>query len=73
MGLNHKIFYSKVLLFGEYTVTIGSGSIAMPYLQRSGYWDFDRRTIGSSTGLELLLKYLEDDKELSTMYLQVMV
>jgi mevalonate kinase len=57
-----------VLLFGEYTVTIGSGAIAMPYLQRSGYWDFDRGTIGSSTGLELLLKYLEDDKELSTMY-----
>ncbi len=68
MGLNHKLFYSKLLLFGEYTVTVGSGAIAMPYSRRSGYWQYNIQSLNSSESLRGLLKYLEEHKELSKLY-----
>ncbi|MEZ4910610.1 MAG: hypothetical protein R2774_07080 [Saprospiraceae bacterium] len=34
-----KIFPSKLLLFGEYTVTLGSDAIAMPFHNFEGHWE----------------------------------
>jgi len=35
-------FPSKILLFGEYTVTIGGNAIAVPFEKYSGSWQFDK-------------------------------
>ncbi len=39
---SQKYFSSKILLFGEYTVTIGSNALAIPFKRFSGYWKFDK-------------------------------
>jgi mevalonate kinase len=39
--LKQKRFYSKVLLFGEHTVNIGSQALAMPLDTFGGAWSFD--------------------------------
>lgn len=35
----NRVFPSKILLFGEYTVGQGSGALAIPHSRFSGYWD----------------------------------
>ncbi len=39
-GLNHKKFFAKLLLFGEYTVVKGSNALAAPFSMFSGSWKF---------------------------------
>lgn len=36
--MTKKFFPSKILLFGEYTVTHGSGALAIPFFGKSAYW-----------------------------------
>ena len=38
-------YYSKVLLFGEHTVMMGSGALAMPYQRYHGRWNTKETTI----------------------------
>jgi mevalonate kinase len=49
-------YYSKILLFGEYTTVIGSKALAMPYKRFSGEWSFKEN---NETQSELLLKFLD--------------
>lgn len=40
MSTNNKSFFSKILLTGEYTVTMGGQAIAIPYSKYKGSFDF---------------------------------
>lgn len=68
MRINHKIFFSKLLLFGEYTVTVGSGALALPYTKLGGYWDFGTKNTSSDYGLSILLEYLSSKSDLAYLY-----
>ncbi len=47
-------FYSKILLFGEYTVTLGSGALAIPYDGFRGHFSFNTENKIVDTGLHLI-------------------
>mgnify|MGYP000150314208 CR=1 FL=1 len=49
-------FYSKLLLFGEYTIIKGSSALAIPYERYSGSWTFDGKNSFSN---EILKKWCE--------------
>ncbi len=49
-------FYSKLLLFGEYTIIKGSSALAIPYERYSGSWTFDGK---NSLSNEILKKWCE--------------
>lgn len=40
--LKNRKYYSKILLFGEYTTVIGSKALAIPYHHFSGEWSFEK-------------------------------
>jgi len=64
----NKIFYSKLLLYGEYTVTIGSGALALPYLGYSGSWTYNNSHNQKEDGLQRLAAYLESDPYFQSIY-----
>lgn len=39
----NRIYPSKVLLFGEYTVLLGSDALAMPFNRYSGHWEMGKQ------------------------------
>lgn len=51
-----KTFYSKILLFGEYTVIDGSAAVAVPYNKYGGSWSQTPNL--NENGIEKLKKYL---------------
>ncbi len=63
-----KKYYSKVLLFGEYTVTQGSGALAMPYSGHWGCWDFDFGNTSEQKGLQILFEHLSMSVKLKSLY-----
>lgn len=64
----NKKYYSKLLLYGEYTVTLGSGALALPYLGYAGSWDFNDAIGADVEGLHRLAAYLKNDGDLNNMY-----
>lgn len=68
MTTNHKKYHSKLLLFGEYTVTLGSGALAIPYEKYSGCWDFGNGHEQSKQGLRKLAEYVGQNHELAVKY-----
>ncbi|MBK9733664.1 MAG: hypothetical protein IPO92_01335 [Saprospiraceae bacterium] len=60
-----KRYYAKLLLFGEYTVTLGSGALSIPYTKYSGSWSYSKKTIPSRDGLLKLYNYLASQHHLS--------
>lgn len=63
MDQNRNFFYSKVLLFGEYTVTNGSEALAMPLDRYGGHWSYTIETNESKTGLSKLFDFLSKDDQ----------
>ncbi|MBK7808531.1 MAG: mevalonate kinase [Saprospiraceae bacterium] len=64
----HKKYNAKILLFGEYTVTLGSGALAIPYDEYSGYWDFGAGHESSKHGLRKLAEFVSHSPELNAKY-----
>ena len=64
----HKKYNAKILLFGEYTVTLGSGALAIPYDEYSGYWDFGAGHESSKHGLRKLAEFVAHSPELNAKY-----
>jgi mevalonate kinase len=64
----NKKYNAKILLFGEYTVTLGSGALAMPYDEYCGHWDFGLGHESSKQGLRKLAEYVDHSPELNTKY-----
>lgn len=60
-----KKYYSKVLLFGEHTVNLGSQGLAMPLHQFEGYWSnsMDQSKQYNLLDFALFLKHLQDKNE----------
>lgn len=61
-----KYFYSKLLLYGEYTVTLGSGALALPFPGYAGSWVFNNPM--EADGLHRLASFLAKDHDLSNIY-----
>lgn len=61
MTENQKYFYSKILLFGEYTVTVGSGALAVPLHIYKGRWQNDNNTQKVNPGLHHLLYHIKNN------------
>lgn len=51
-------FYSKLLLFGEYTIIKGSSALAVPYEKYSGRWAFDGKNSFSNQVLQEWCEFL---------------
>lgn len=49
---------AKLLLFGEYTVTLGSSALAVPIRSCAAHWTHDSSNKTSAEGLRLLYQYL---------------
>jgi mevalonate kinase len=64
----HKKYNAKILLFGEYTVTLGSGALAIPYGKCSGYWDYGTGHESSKQGLRKLAAFVAQSPELNAKY-----
>lgn len=64
----NKKYNAKILLFGEYTVTLGSGALAIPYDEYKGHWDFGVGHDASKQGLRKLAEYVDHSPELSNKY-----
>jgi len=62
------MYNAKILLFGEYTVTLGSGALAIPYDEYSGYWDFGAGHESSKHGLRKLAEFVAHSPELNAKY-----
>lgn len=58
MAENQKYFYSKILLFGEYTVTVGSNALAVPLHTYKGSWHIDRINQRQNPDLNHLLYHI---------------
>jgi mevalonate kinase len=61
-------FYSKLLLYGEYTVTLGSGALALPFPTFAGSWVFNNPIDVDVEGLHRLAAFLTTDIDLSNRY-----
>ena len=64
----NKKYNAKILLFGEYTVTLGSGALAIPYDEYNGHWDFGAGYDVSKQGLRKLAEYVDHSPELYAKY-----
>lgn len=51
------MFPSKILLFGEYTILLGSYALAIPYSRFNGDWDFANDSSNSNSELKRFLDY----------------
>lgn len=65
MDITSKIYPSKVLLFGEYTVIDGGDSIAIPYYKRYANWDYDLLEFESRKSLMELVEFVEKETSVS--------
>ena len=63
-----KFFNSKILLFGEYTVTLGSDALAVPFDHFKGYWNFSANATESNANLQQLYNYLQKESKLSDLF-----
>jgi mevalonate kinase len=54
-----KKYYSKLLLFGEFTIIKGSSGLAIPYYKYSGQWNLSSQPNDSNQVLRKWLTYLE--------------
>ncbi|MBK8668498.1 MAG: mevalonate kinase [Saprospiraceae bacterium] len=68
MAETSKNFYSKVLLFGEYTVTLGSGALAIPYQGFRGHSDYGHGHDESRKNLFRLLSYVSKTDLIENVY-----
>lgn len=57
------MYPSKILLFGEYTILLGSHALAIPYSRFSGEWDFASESSTSNSELKKFLGYLKSLQE----------
>lgn len=64
---SHKTYPAKLLLFGEYTVTLGSGALAVPFAGRSGHWKMAGQT-EADPGLAKLLTHLKNTPDLASLF-----
>lgn len=64
----NKKYNAKILLFGEYTVTLGSGALAIPYDEYNGHWNFGVGHEVSKQGLRKLADYVDHSPELNAKY-----
>ncbi len=53
------MFPSKILLFGEYTILLGSHALAIPYPRFNGDWDFANDSSNPNNELKRFLDYLK--------------
>ena len=60
-----KKFYSKILLFGEYSIIKGSNGLAIPYEKYSGELSFKKSEMASGLSLKELSLYLNNSSILS--------
>ena len=63
-----KFFNSKILLFGEYTVTLGSDALAVPFNRFRGKWNLSTVTTESNANLRQLFQYLQKESKLSGLF-----
>ena len=71
--ISHKIFNSKILLFGEHIINKGAMGLATPVEQYNGVFKFgdlkkDRLAMESNKSLELFAKYLIYHEQVSAQY-----
>ena len=64
---SHKSYPAKLLLFGEYTVTLGSGALAVPFYRRSGHWEKTGQG-GPDRGLTKLLTHIRSDPDMVLLF-----
>jgi mevalonate kinase len=57
-----KKYYSKLLLFGEFTIIKGSSGLAVPYQKYSGQWIFTEESNDSNKALSKWYEYLKEQK-----------
>jgi mevalonate kinase len=60
---NTRDYPAKLLLFGEYTVTLGSPALAVPVRSCSAHWALDDSNVTSAMGLRHLYQYLLAHRE----------
>ncbi len=65
---NYKFFYSKILLFGEYTVTLGSGALAIPYNGFNGRFNFNTQNKIIDKGLQLIYDTIISNSNLQKLF-----
>lgn len=68
MILSNKLYHSKLLLFGEYTVTLGSGALAKPLPTYGGRWTASTLVDNTASNLNFLADALKNDQTLSSIY-----
>jgi mevalonate kinase len=70
--VSHKIFYSKILLFGEHIINKGAMGLAVPIEQYDGMLKFgdlrDKLSRESNSSLELLANYIIHHEEIANQY-----
>ncbi len=70
--ISHKIFNSKILLFGEHIINKGSMGLATPVEQYNGMFKFgnvrDRKVLESNKSLELFANYLIYHEQIANQY-----
>ena len=66
-----KKYYSKLLLFGEYTIIKGSAGLALPYRAYAGHWTFDKTPNTSNEALKAWSVYLSKQKIPPELDLQI--
>ncbi len=68
MTAKPKKFNAKILLLGEYTVTVGSGALAVPYRKYGGHWSQHSKNEVISEGLARLLSHVQSSSNLMPIY-----
>jgi len=68
LKINRKKYHAKVLLFGEYTVTMGFPALAIPFEDFFGYWDFESAKTTKQEGLLKLINFIVSEPKLSNLY-----
>jgi len=63
-----KKFNAKILLLGEYTVTLGSGALAVPYRKFGGHWSQHAKHEVISEGLTRLMSHVQSSNDLAKVY-----
>jgi mevalonate kinase len=70
--VSHKIFYSKILLFGEHIINKGAMGLAVPVEQYDGLLKFgdlrDKPARASNSALELFANYIIHHEEIAEQY-----
>jgi mevalonate kinase len=60
-------FFSKLLLFGEYTVLLGSDALALPFRGFSGHFAWGSSQVDAADGLAVLFEHVSVHPELSAL------